>query len=260
MRFLEVSEEVSCEKTAGATNGAFPLELLIPRIRNPVPDEKLEVLRDGSSFISDQFASLKVQIDGTETNRSTQVIGVSSPHMGDGKSLISSNLAVSLSLDPGRKVILLDCDLRKPVVQNYFGISLGPGMTDYLTDRRLNPYSCIRRVRQLYLMTAGGIARNPVELLSNKRMHELIDYLREEFDTIVLDSPPLQPIADARAVFRLVDGYLMVIRRAKTPYRAVEHAFETLNRGKLLGVIFNDVKPQLFHTYYNYKYYSYGRR
>ena len=256
--FVAISEEVSSEKTAGAKNGAFPLELLIPRIRNPLPDEKLEVLNNGSSFISDQFASLKVQIDGTETSRSTQVIGVSSPHMGDGKSLIASNLALSLSLDPGRKVILLDCDLRKPVLQRSFGISLGPGMTDYLTDKRLNPYSCIRRVRQLYLMTAGGIARNPVELLSNKRMHELIDYLKEEFDTILLDSPPLQPIADARAVFKLVDGYLMVIRRAKTPYRAVEQAFETLNRSKFLGVVFNDVKPQLFHTYYDYKYYSYG--
>jgi len=253
--FLEVSEEVSSEEATGTENGAFPLELLIPRIRNPVPNEKLEVLKNGSSFISDQFASLKVQIDGTETHRSTQVIGVSSPHIGDGKSLIASNLALSLSLDPGRKVILLDCDLRKPVLHSSFGISLGPGMNDYLTDKRLKPYSCIRRVRQLYLMTAGGIAHNPVELLSDKRMHELIDYLREEFDTIVLDSPPLQPLADARAVFRLVDGFLMVIRRAKTPYRAVENAFETLNRSKFLGVVFNDVKPQLFHTYYNYKYY-----
>jgi len=99
-----------------------------------------------------------------------------------------------------------------------------------------------------------------VELLSNKRMHELINYLREEFDTIVLDLPPLQPLADARAVLRLVDGYLMVIRRAKTPYRAVEHAFETLNRSKLLGVVFNDVKPQLFHTRYNDKYYSYSHQ
>jgi len=136
---------------------------------------------------------------------------------------------------------------------------LEPGMKDYLTDNRLKPYCYIRRLGPLYLMSAGGFTHNPVELLSDQRMQELMDYLRQEFDTIVLDSPPLQPIADTSVVFRFVDGILMVIRRAKTPYRAVENAFETLDRSKLLGVVFNDVKPQMLHTYYDYKYYQYGK-
>ena len=108
-------------------------------------------------------------------------------------------------------------------------------------------------------MSAGGFTTNAVELLSDPRMQELMDYLRKEFDTIVLDSPPMQPIADTSVVFRFVDGILMVIRRAKTPYRAVENAFEALDRSKFLGVVFNDVKPQMLHTYYDYKYYQYGK-
>ena len=252
--FLEVSDEGSSESNAVVKKEAFPLELLIPEIRNPAPSDKLEVLNNESSFISEQFASLKVEIDGTGTDRPTQVIGVSSPHPGDGKSLISSNLALSLSRDHGRRVIVLDCDLRNPALQSYFGVSLEPGITDYLTNQRLEPYCYIRRLKQLYLMTAGGFTHNPVELLSDNRMYGLIDYLRKEFDTIVLDSPPLQPIADARIVARLVDGILMVIRRGKTPYHAVENAFKILDRSKSLGVVFNDVKTHMFHTYYGYRY------
>ena len=108
-------------------------------------------------------------------------------------------------------------------------------------------------------MTAGRTVDNPVELLADKRMHALIEYLRKEFDTVVLDLAPLEPIADARVVCRLVDGVIMVIRRAKTPYSAVENAFKTLDRSKFLGVVFNDVKPQPFHTYYDHHYYDYGK-
>jgi len=254
--FIEITPPPSGEKSAFVKKEAFPLQLLIPEIKDSTPNDKLEVLNNKSSFISEQFASLKVRIDGTKTTRPTQVIGVSSPNAGDGKSLISSNLALSFARDPGRKVILVDCDLRNPALQNYFGISLEPGMTDYLIDKRLKPYCYIRRLGRLYLMSAGGSTPNSVELLSGQRMQELMDYLRKEFDTIVLDSPPLQPIADTSVVFRFVDGILMVIRRAKTPYRAVENAFETLDRSKLLGVVFNDVKPQMLHTYYDRRYYQ----
>ena len=257
--FIEIIAPPSGEKAAFVKKEALPLQLLIPEIKDSTPNDKLEVLNNESSFISEQFASLKVRIDGTKTNRPTQVIGVSSPHTGDGKSLISSNLALSFARDPGRKVILVDCDLRNPALQKYFGIPLEPGMKDYLTDNRLEPYCYIRRLGPLYLMSAGGFTHNPVELLSDQRMQALMDYLRSEFDTIVLDSPPLQPIADTSVVFRFVDGIIMVIRRAKTPYRAVENAFETLDRSKLLGVVFNDVKPQMLHTYYDYKYYQYGK-
>jgi len=257
--FIEITVPPSGEKAAFVKGEAFPLQLLIPEIKDSEPNDKLEVLKNESSFISEQFASLKVRIDGTKTNRPTQVIGVSSPHKGDGKSLISSNLALSFARDPGRKVILVDCDLRNPTLHKYFGIPLEPGMKDYLTDNRLKPYCYIRRLGPLYLMSAGGFTYNAVQLLSDQRMQELMDYLRKEFDTIVLDSPPMQPIADTSVVFRFVDGILMVIRRAKTPYRAAENAFKALDRSKLLGVVFNDVKPQMLHTYYNYKYYQYGK-
>ena len=90
-------------------------------------------------------------------------------------------------------------------------------------------------------------------------MKDLVDDLKTDFDTIIRDAPPLSPIADARIVTALSDGCIMVIRRGKTSYRAIEGALRVIDRAKLLGVVFNDVKPMLFHTYYNRGYYDYGR-
>jgi len=257
--FIEVCDGMSSETTSLVEGEALPLEVLVPEIRNPAPDDKLEVLKNKSSFVSEQFSSLKVQIDGMAVDRPTQVIGVCGASMKDGKSLVASNLALSYAQDPGRRVLLLDCDLRNPNIQKYLGIPLEPGIINYLTDEGLEPYCYIRRVGSLFLMTAGGITENAVEFLSHPRMSELIDYLRKEFDTIVLDSAPFDLVSDPRIVLRLADAVVMVIRRAKTPFGAVERAVKALDPNKLLGVVFNDVKPQRFHTYSQYGYYHYGK-
>jgi len=87
----------------------------------------------------------------------------------------------------------------------------------------------------------------------------LIVYLRKEFDTVLLDSAPLDLVSDTRILFRMVDGIVMVIRRAKTPFGSVERTMKALDPDKLLGVVFNDVKAQRFHTYSQYGYYHHGK-
>ena len=94
--------------------------------------------------------------------------------------------------------------------------------------------------------------------LSDSQQSDLIEYLKTDFDTIILDAPPFSPIADARIVTALSDGFILVIRRGKTSYRSIEGAYRVIDRQKLLGVVFNDVKPMLFHTYYNRGYYNYS--
>ncbi len=257
--FVEVCDEMVRVTTSLVEDETLPLGVLVPEIRNPSPDEKLEVFKNKWSFVSEQFSSLKVQIEGMAVDRPTQVISVCSAYMQDGKSLVASNLALSYALDPRRRVILLDCDLRNPNVQKYLGVPLEPGIINYLTDEGLEPYCYIRRMGSLFFMTAGGITDNAVELLSHPRMRELIDYLRKEFDTVVLDSAPLDLVSDTRILLRLVDGIVMVIRRAKTPFSSVERALKALDPDKLLGVVFNDVKSQRFHTYSQYGYYHYGK-
>jgi Mrp family chromosome partitioning ATPase len=103
-------------------------------------------------------------------------------------------------------------------------------------------------------MTAGGTTPNPVELLSMNKMKDLIEYLKTDFDMIVLDVPPLAPIPDARIVSALSDGLIVVVRMGKTPYSSIENAFKLVDRNKLLGVVLNDVQAMPFHSYYSYGY------
>jgi len=178
-----------------------------------------------------------------------------SPQQEDGKSLICANLAVSFSRDPNRRVIVIDCDLRNPSLHKYFGISMAPGTLGYLENDNLQPYCFMRRLGSLYLMTAGGVSANSVEHLSGSRMQDLIRYLKTEFDTIILDCPPCAPIADAQVLTSLADGFLMAVRCGKTRYRTLEKAFRNVDKNKLIGLIFNDVKPMMFNTEYDYRYY-----
>ena len=262
LKLIEVVEGIQCESAAEETTGLprrdrFPFEHLTPEVQNMACSQKLEVLHNESSFISEQFKTLKVRISEFKPEQPVKVIAVSSPHPGDGKSLVSVNLALSFSKDSGRRVILVDCDMRNPSLNKYLGISPEPGLIGYLENRHLQPQCYVRRLERLYIMTAGGTTANPVELLSLDRMRELIDYLKTEFDVIILDTPALVPISDARILNGFADGHLMIVRRGKTPCRLIGHALKVLDPQKFIGVVFNDVKPMWFHTQYGYRYYHY---
>ncbi len=238
----------------------FSFEHLIPVVTNAVLNEKLEAARDEFSFTTEQFKNLKVQISETNPTRPVKVLTISSPDSQDGKSLISTNLAFSFAKDLDRRIIVVDCDLRNPSLGDYLGVPSEPGLLQYLSNGHLSPYCYVRRIENLYFLTAGGIAPNPIEILSMQKMKQLIDCLKRDFDTIILDAPPYSPIADARVVTGLSDGLILVVRRGKTSYSSTDRAFKSIDRNKLLGVVFNDVQPMLFHTYYNFGYYYYGSK
>lgn len=234
----------------------FAFEQLIPVVTNPVLSEKLTVARNESSFTSEQFRTLKVCIRQADHAAPLKVIAVSSPEPQDGKSLISANLAFSFAMDPGQRTIILDCDFRNASLQKYLGVLSEPGCLQYLTEGNLSPYCFVRRIQNLYFLTTGGMVRNPIEILSMQKMKQLIERLRKDFDTIILDCPPFTPIADARIVTEFSDALIMVLRRGRTSYTSTDRAFKSADRNKLLGVVFNDVQPMLFHTYHNFEYYG----
>ena len=244
-------------QTALVKQTSFPFDRLVPVVTNAIVGEKLEVLRNPSSFISEQFKTLKVRIR-EDCENPPQVMTISSPDQQDGKSLISANLAIALSMEPGRRTVIIDCDLRNPTLSKHLGVSAEPGLIQYLSNGQMPPYCYMRRMGNLFFLTSGGISDNPIELLSLRKMKELIEKLKVDFDTVILDAPPFSPIADARVVSGLCDGLIMVIRRGKTSLGSIENAFKILDQSKLLGVVFNDVKPMLFNTYFNRGYYHYG--
>jgi len=260
LKVSEASMTAPSQDGALTTASEFVFQHLIPVVTNDVLDEKITVARTHFSFTSEQFKSLKVQIGQASAAVPLKVLTVSSPDPQDGKSFVSANLAFSFAMDPGRRVIIVDCDLRKPSLQNYLGVSSDPGLLQYVTDGSTNPYCYVRRIENLYFLTAGGVATNPIEVLSMNKVRQLIERLKRDFDTVILDSPPYSPIADARIVTALSDGLLIVLRRGKTSYSSTDLAFKSIDRNKLLGVVFNDVQPILANSDANLGYYSYDTK
>ena len=137
-----------------------------------------------------------------------------------------------------------------------------PGLLGFLETDYLQPYCFMRRVGKLFVMTAGGSSLNPLEALSQDKMHRLVEYLRASFDIVVFDLPPLVPISDAQVLTSMADGMLLVVRSGKTTFGALETGLRVVDKSKLLGVILNDLPPMMFHTHHHYSYYGskYGGR
>ncbi|MEJ2144598.1 MAG: polysaccharide biosynthesis tyrosine autokinase [Acidobacteriota bacterium] len=250
---IRIIEKSPTEETALARLERLPLDLLVPRIRNPILTEKIVLINQEHSPATEQFRALKVRLLG-QVDPPVKVLSVTSPGPADGKSLISANLAMNYAKEPGRRVLLIDTDLRGASAHEKLGISLGPGLHQYLLGA-LEPQCYLRRVGDFYVMTAGQLAENAVELLSLGRMRNLIEFAKREFDTVIVDAPPLLPIADARVVTGLTDASVLVIYQGQTPLRLIRKAMETIDRRKLLGVVLNGVKSTGVDGFYAYGYY-----
>lgn len=208
----------------------------------------------------------KLQFSFTDENPS-RVIGVSSALAGEGKSLTAINLAYSLSqLD--KRVLLIDCDMRRPSVADKLPVAKTPGLSNYLSgqsalDGLFQNCGIPNEEEAFKVIAAGRNPPNPVELLSSARMNTMLDHLRERFDYIILDLPPVGEVSDALAVAKVTDGILLVVRENygnRIAYADTVRQFEFVC-AKLLGVVYNYTSE---HTgSYNRRYYGrkyYGRR
>lgn len=241
------------QQTALVRKERLPLESLVPRISDPKLDPKVAMVNEEFSLITEQFRTLKVRLQ-SQTEPPVRLLSVTSPLPQDGKSLIAISLALSFSREPDRRTLLIDADLRGSSVHEKLGIDMAPGLYQYLVGT-LEPQCYLRRVENLYVMTAGYGAENAVELLSLGRMRDLLRFAAEQFDNVILDAPPVLPIADARVIAQLTEATVLVVHQGKTPYRLVERALDALDRRKLLGVVLNGVKTTGVNGYYTYSYY-----
>jgi capsular exopolysaccharide synthesis family protein len=197
------------------------------------------------SQAAESFLKIRTNLQFMDVDNPPRVIIVTSPLPGDGKSTVSANLAVSLA-EAGSSVVLVDGDLRRPVVAESFGLVDGVGLTDILTGRATfaevaqNPTVAA----QLTVVAAGSIPPNPSELLGSRAMRQFLEYLRDDH-IVIIDAPPLLPVTDAAVLAANADGTLVVITSGKTLDTQLDVALSHLEavRGHLLGVIVNKVKP-----------------
>jgi polysaccharide biosynthesis transport protein len=216
------------------------------------------------SLVAESFratlASILVSVDARD--RST-VLLLTSPGPGEGKTTVSTNLAIALART-GREVLLIDADLRKPRVHEIFGLSNDAGLSDLL--RAENPVAEIERrplcqateLPGLHVLTSGQGDEETLDLLSRRRIQELLAQFRSEFDAVIIDTPPVMHLADARVLGRLADAVVLVVRAGETNRDQAMAARRRLAEDgiPLLGTILNDWNPDSLGYTANYSYYA----
>lgn len=251
----------------------LPMLGSIPRIRLPKGaklkdggegDRSLEASlishSDSKSPISEAYRTIRTNIQYFDITDRVQTILLTSPGPKEGKSTTVSNLAVTLS-QQGVKTLIVDADLRKPVMARTFHISKTPGLTEILTGQA-SLSMCIAEsgIDNLYLLPSGTIPPNPSELLSSTKMTELMELLKEAFQVILLDSPPVLAVTDASILAQKTDAVVLVVRSEVTEEDAAAMAGHHLEhvKARVIGVVINDF--DLETSYYRkgyYQYYSY---
>lgn len=219
-------------------------------------DERLVAALMPHSLAAEQYRSLRTRIKHAEQGRSIRAIVITSPAKGDGKSLTAANLALTMAQEFQQRVLLVDGDLRRPSVHRLFGVSDGPGLTDVLMGAAdLNQALVEVPEHHLTLLPAGAPPNNPAELLGSASMRRVLDTLRTRFDRILIDMPPVAPLADLQIVAPMADGLLMIVRAGVTPKPAIERALAGLDISKVLGLVLNEVGgSKAGHEYEGYGY------
>lgn len=191
------------------------------------------------------------------------VIGVTSSMRSEGKSTTAINLSYVLA-EKGSRVLLIDGDLRLPSISKKMSIPLTPGLTDLLMGNAINANEFqTELLKNWYIIPAGNIPPNPSELLGGRRMETIIAKLREMFDYIIIDLPPVNIVSDAISVAGLLDGTIVVIREEYTEKKELEHCFRQLKLANhnILGCVLNGSKSEggKYGKYKKYKYYKHSK-
>lgn len=231
-----------------------------------IQEERSHLLTQKDDFFTQEaYKTLRSNIIFSLTGKEgSKVIQVTSAVMGEGKSITSVNLAISFA-QTDRKVLLIDCDLRRPKLSNLLSLRADVGLSNVLVDYKLLKQAILpTKVPQLDAITAGEIPPNPSELLGSNRMSVLLEELKKVYDYIILDSPPVNVVTDAVVLAPKSDGVLFVVRAGYSERGGVQDATEQLQyaKVKILGYVLNGVDGEQAGygsgKYKKYKGYGYG--
>jgi capsular exopolysaccharide synthesis family protein len=234
----------------------------IPEIPRSVKNGKgpVYVYANPRSPVAEAFRSLRTNIEFASETKPVKSILITSPGPGEGKSTISSNLAMILT-QGGNRVVLLDADLRKPTIHRNYELHNRLGLTEYLNgENELHQVTkTFEQPKRLQVILSGKIPSNPAEMLNSDKMNQLLERISETADYIIIDSPPLI-VTDALVLSTQVDGVILVVKPENTREMALVGAIEQLDQAnaRLLGVTLNQITRRTAYYYKDYysNYYS----
>lgn len=246
-----------------APEPARPAERQSPRPHPPRPlsvhpalTEKVATPAGAPTVALEQYRKLAAKLHQWQSDHEGKLIMMVSAVAGEGKTLTTINLALTLSGSYQRRVLLIDCDLRRPTVHAAFQIAGTPGVADIL-DRPEIPV--VRISERLSVIPAGRMDGDPMGVLTSDAMATLLDHARREYDWVLLDTAPLAVLPDANLLADHVDGAVLVVSAGETAFELVDTAIRVIGKDRILGVVLNGVDPRDMSTA-NYHADYYGRR
>jgi len=211
---------------------------------------------------TEQYKLIRANLEFTVSeDDKCPVIGITSSMRGEGKSTTAINLAYVIA-EKGSKVLLIDADLRIPSISKKLNIESSFGLTDLLKGKgaKISEFQT-HLLPNWYVLPSGAIPPNPSELLGSKRMENLLEQLKEIFDYVIIDLPPVNVVSDAISISSLISGMIVVIREEFTEKKELERCFRQLKLSNvnIFGCVLNSVKEVVrnYSKYRNYKYYGY---
>lgn len=223
-------------------------------------DRKHLLTTKSDFFIREAYKTLRTNVSfALGDEESCKIITLTSAQQGEGKSITAVNLAISYAMTE-RKVLIIDCDLRRPKLARLMQMRSNIGLSNVIVKPELLQRAILHtEVQGLDVILSGSIPPNPSELLSSPKMQQLIDQLKQNYDYIFLDSPPVNMVTDAVVLAPKCDGVLFLVRANRSERGPVIHAVDQLSyaKAKILGFVLNGVDME--KTHYGYKRYHYGR-
>jgi len=210
---------------------------------------------------AEQYRTLCCALEQARTDSNVCVVGITSPGVGDGKTLTAINVASTLAQTPEHRVLLIDADLRHPSVGGDLGMDSfeAPGLLDAVTNPKLALQDVEKHLPSFNftVVTAGqSFDASPYESLKSPRLDSLLEEARGRYDYVIVDTPPVLPVPDCRVIARWVEGFLIVVAANQTPRKLLEETLNIIEPNKVLGLVFNrDDLP--LSDYYGYSY-AYG--
>lgn len=267
-RITEALKKVSDERIARIKKKP-EIQYVVKTVENTRIDEHVVSFHDPASPAGEQYKILRTNIQALKFSKDYKTFVITSAINQEGKTMTSLNLAIAMAHDSNDKsVLFIDADMRKGTAAKYLGLDSSPGLSEVLSGEigedsvLVNP-----DIKNLTVMLAGKVPKNPSELLSSKKMKQLISSLKARFDYIFIDTPPVMPLTDACILGSIVDGAIIIIQAGKTQRDMVMHVEHRLHQARtnIVGYIMTNVEYHLPHYLYKYvhqygTYESYGQK